>query len=134
MCVYLVEWSNLTWGMFSRCMADSSRYTLYKISVRPNNKTIKLHKYFACLISPKFVICCAWESTSVTLNLTLFWANMNKILNWPVRFDKRVPYEISTKCVKPFVEYIETSNDSLQRDRPGNHQYHQKYKWSTGAM
>ena len=58
---------------------------------------------------------------------------MNKILNWPARFDKSVQYEISTKCVKPFVECIETSKDGLQRGRLCNHQYHQKYKRSTGV-
>jgi hypothetical protein len=40
--------------MFSRGMADSSRYSLYKRSVWPKAKTIKLHKYLACRISPKY--------------------------------------------------------------------------------
>jgi hypothetical protein len=40
--------------MSPRGMADSSRCTLYKRSVWPNAKTIKLHKYFACRISPKY--------------------------------------------------------------------------------
>ena len=40
--------------MFSRGMADSSRYTLYRRSVWPNAKTMNLHKYFACRFSPKY--------------------------------------------------------------------------------
>ena len=91
--------------------------------------------------------CCAWNGTSVTLKLTHLWANMNKILNWPARFHKilnlparfhkilnwparfhkSAQYEISTKC-------NETSKDGIQRGRLCNHQYHQKFKWSTGAM
>jgi hypothetical protein len=47
------------------------------------------------------------ERTSVILRLTHLWANVNKILNWPASFVKSVQYEILTKCVKPFVEFIE---------------------------
>lgn len=121
---------NLTWGMFSRGMADSSWYTFYKRSVWLKIKTIKLRKYFSCrnfaVMWLCFVICCARKNTFVSVKLTLLWVNMNENWKWSVTFDNGSYMKFQQNTWNLSWNVCKSQMMALKQTRLCNWQYHRK--------